>query len=146
MAKPGKRNQATGRSGGGRTTKIHALTDRLCRPIAFLLTGGQVADCKAGLVLLERMPTCKVLHANKGYDTDAIRRQTEASKIQPNIAVKPTRRWKPCFSPVLYRTRNAIERMFCRVKDFMQIATRYDVLATNYMAAVCLADTVSYWL
>ena len=92
------------------------------------------------------MPSCKVLHADKGYDTDAIRRQAEASKILPNIAAKTTRRWKPCFSPVLYRTRNAIERMFCRLKDFRRIATRYDRLATNYMAAVCLAATVSYWL
>ena len=43
----GECNQAIGRSRGGRTTKIHALTDRDCRPIAFLLTGGQVADCTA---------------------------------------------------------------------------------------------------
>jgi transposase len=42
--KKGERNQAIGRSRGGRTTKIHALTDGLCRPVAFLLTGGQVAD------------------------------------------------------------------------------------------------------
>ena len=47
-AKGGMLNQAIGRSRGGRTTKIHALTDGLCRPIAFLLTGGQVADCTAG--------------------------------------------------------------------------------------------------
>jgi len=40
--------QAIGRSRGGRTTKIHALTDCECRPIAFMLTGGQVADCTAG--------------------------------------------------------------------------------------------------
>jgi hypothetical protein len=39
--------------------------------------------------------------------------------------------WKNCFSPVLYRSRNAIERMFCRLKDFRRIATRYDRLAIN---------------
>ncbi|MGU3454657.1 hypothetical protein ACLBXZ_30600, partial [Methylobacterium fujisawaense] len=33
-----------------------------------------------------------------------------------------------------------------RLKDFRRIATRYDRLATNYLAAVCLAATVSYWL
>ena len=37
--KGGEQNQAIGRSRGGRTTKIHALTDKDCRPIAFLLTG-----------------------------------------------------------------------------------------------------------
>ena len=34
---------------------IHALTDRFCRPLAFLLTDGNVADCTAGDALLERM-------------------------------------------------------------------------------------------
>uniref|UniRef100_UPI003013F8DF IS5 family transposase n=1 Tax=Methylobacterium nigriterrae TaxID=3127512 RepID=UPI003013F8DF len=123
-----------------------ALTDRFCRPLAFLLTGGQVADCKAGAILLERLPTCRLLLADKGYDSDAIRRQIEATGAAPNIPPKVNRCWKPCFSPVLYRGRNAIERMFGRLKDFRRIATRYDRLATNYLAAVCLAATVSYWL
>ncbi len=47
---------------------------------------------------------------------------------------------------MLYRGRNAIERMFGRLKDFRCITTRYDRLATNYLAAVCLAAIVSYWL
>jgi hypothetical protein len=36
--------------------------------------------------------------------------------------------------------------MFCRVKDFRQIATRYDRNAINFLATVCIAATVSYWL
>jgi transposase len=36
--------------------------------------------------------------------------------------------------------------MFGRLKDFRRIATRYDRLARNYLAAVCLAAIVSYWL
>lgn len=63
-----------------------------------------------------------------------------------NIPPKANRTWKNCFSPYLYRDRNAIERMFCRLKDFRRIATRYDRLATNFLAAVCIAATVSYWL
>ena len=82
----------------------------------------------------------------QGYDSDAIRRQIEAAGAAPNIPPKVNRRWKPCFSPALYRGRNAIERMFGRLKDFRRIATRYDRLATNYLAAVRLAATVSYWL
>jgi transposase len=64
----------------------------------------------------------------------------------PNIPPKVNRRWKPCFSPVLYRGRNAIEQMFGRLKDFRRIATRYDRSAVNYLAAVCRAATVRYWL
>jgi len=94
---------------------------------------------------LARLPACCLLHADKGYDSDALRRQVEARGTAPNIPPKVNRRWKPCFSPVLYRGRNAIERMVCRLKDFRRVATRYDRLATNYLAAVCLA-AVSFWL
>ena len=85
-------------------------------------------------------------NAKKGYDTDAIRRQVEANGTAPNIPPKANRVWKPCFSPVLYRGRNPIERMFGRLRDFRRVATRYDRLATNFLAAVCLTATVSYWL
>ena len=105
-----------------------------------------MADCKAGAQLLERAPACRIMLADKGYDSDAIRRQIEATGAAPNIPPKSNRRWKPCFSPVLYKGRNAIERMFGRLKDFRRIATRYDRSATNYLAAVYIAATVSYWL
>jgi len=133
-------------SRGGRTTKIHALTDRFCRPIAFLLTGGQFADCTAADVLLEQMPPARLLHGDKGYDSDAVRRKIEDKGATPNIPPKANRRWKNCFSPYLYRDRNAIERSFGRLKDFRRIATRYDRSATNFLAAVCIAATVTYWL
>ena len=96
--------------------------------------------------MLEQMPRSAILLADKGYDSDAIRRQVEAKGPMPNIPPKANRRWKNCFSPVLYRNRNAIERMFGRLKDYRRIATRYDRLATNFLAAVCIAATVSYWL
>jgi transposase len=144
----GKRGNSTRPSAVARrrTTKIHALTDGMCRPIAFLLTGGNVADCKAGEVLIDRMPATSLLNADKGYDSDAIRRQVRQRGAFANIPPKANRTWKNCFSPYLYRDRNAIERMFCRLKDFRRIATRYDRLATNFLAAVCIAATVSYWL
>jgi hypothetical protein len=39
-----------------------------------MLTGGQVADCAAGALLLERLPDCDIPHADQGYDADALRR------------------------------------------------------------------------
>jgi transposase len=111
-----------------------------------LLTGGQVADCTAGAAILEQLPDCDILHGDKGYDANAIRRQVEARGAAPNIPPKANRKWKNCFSPFLYRNRNAIERMFGRLKDFRRVATRYDRNATNFLAAVCIAATVCYWL
>jgi predicted helicase len=42
--------------------------------------------------------------------------------------------------------RNVIERMFCRMKDWRRIATRYDRLARNFLSAVALVATACFWL
>jgi transposase len=47
------------------------------------------------------------------------------------------------YGPLLYRNRNAIERMFCRLKDFGRVATRYHRSAVNFLAAVCIAAALS---
>jgi IS5 family transposase len=59
-----------------------------------MLTGGQVADCTAASLLLERLPPCRILHGDKGYDTNAIRNQIEQHGAMPNIPPKASRRWK----------------------------------------------------
>jgi transposase len=88
---------AIGCSRGGRTAKIDALTDIYCRPIAFLLTGGHVADCIAADELLDRLVTAEILHGDKGYESDAVRRNIESKGAAPNIPPKTNRRWKNCF-------------------------------------------------
>jgi transposase len=35
--------------------------------------------------------------------------------------------------------------MFNRCNDYRRTATRYDLLARNFLAAVCIAVTVSQW-
>lgn len=50
--KGGRGRRRSAARGASRTTKIHALTDRDCRPITFLLIGSNVADCTAGHDLL----------------------------------------------------------------------------------------------
>jgi transposase len=108
-------------------------------------TGGS-ADCTAADAMLDQMSAADILHGDKGYDSDAVRRKIESKGAALNIPPKTNRRWKNCFSPRLYRNRNAIERMFGRLKDLRRIATRYDRLAHNFLAAVCLAATLCYWL
>lgn len=116
------------------------------RPLAFLVTPGQSADCHAAEALLRSLPTGSLVMADRAYDTNAVHEQIQSQGAVPNIQPKRNQLWKCCFSPFLYRGRNAIERMFCRLKDFRRVATRYDKLATNFMAAVQLAAIVSYWL
>lgn len=92
------------------------------------------------------MPASPILLADKGYDTNAIRHKVEGKGTIPNVPPKANRRWKNCFSPFLYRDRNAIERMFGRLKDFRRIATRYDRLARNFLASICLVAAVVWWI
>lgn len=122
------------------------MSDAQGRPLFLLLTGGNVADCRAAEALLDGLPPGLMVHGDRGYDSNAVRRQIEDAGSVPNIPPKSNRKWKNCFSPYLYRGRNAIERMFGRLKDFRRIATRYDRLAQNYLAAVHIAAIVCYWL
>ena len=95
---------------------------------------------------MQNLPSKLLVMAGRAYDTNAVRQQIETQGAVPNIPPKRTRIWKSCFSRVLYRGRNAIERMFCRLKDYRRIATRYDKLAANSASAVYLAAAVSFWL
>ena len=90
--KRGFKAQAIGVSRGGRTTKIHALSDGLGRPLAFVLTGGQAADCRAAEGLLQRIAPATLVMADRAYDTNAIRKQIEDQGAVPNI---PPRRTRP---------------------------------------------------
>ncbi|KMO28765.1 transposase [Methylobacterium aquaticum] len=38
-----------------------------------------------------------------------------------------------------------MEAVFCRLKDFRRIATRYDKLARNFASALALAAVVAFW-
>jgi len=44
-----------------------------------------------------------------------------------------------------YRRRHKIENFFCRIKDWRRIATRYDKLARNFLAATTIVG-VLYWI
>ena len=46
----------------------------------------------------------------------------------------------------LYKSRNLIERMFGRLKDWRRIATRYDRCAHIFYSAICIAATLIFWL
>jgi hypothetical protein len=67
-----------------------------------MVTGGQVPDCIAADELLDQLVSADILHGDKGYDRDAVRRKIESKGAAPNIPPKANRRWKSCFSPYLY--------------------------------------------
>lgn len=63
----------------------------------------------------------------------------------PVIPNNPTRKNVHPFDEIAYRRRNLIERVFCRLKDWRRIATRYDKLAANFASAVAIAAVIIWW-
>ena len=73
-------------------------------------------------------------------------RSITASCVGPVAAYGSNRKQPFNFNKRLYKPRWRIESAFNRLKDFRRIATRYDKLARNYLASVCLAAALLWWL
>jgi transposase len=165
VAEPG--DHAIGRSRGGLTTKVHALTDGRGRALVVLLTAGNVNDTTMFAPLLAalrvarcgpgRPRTCPdYLVADKGYSSRAnrtlLRRRGISHTIaQPGDQAANRRRkgsagGRPVgFDTARYARRNVVERGFCQVKQWRGLATRYDKHARNYAGALHLAALLT-WL
>jgi transposase len=97
-------------------------------------------------MLVDHLPDAQYLLADKAYDADHYRARLKQLRIQPVIPNKSNRKQPYAFDKKRYRNRNVIERMFGRLKDFRRVATRYDKNARNFMAALCLAALICYWI
>lgn len=87
----------------------------------------------------------KRLLADKAYDADSLRNWLKQRRIKAVIPSTASRRTPYPLDKHIYRRRNVIERLFCRLKNWRRIATRYDRHAANYIAAIAFATLVSEW-
>jgi transposase len=114
-------------------------------PVRLLITPGQASDKTSVPALLEGLPTAQAAVADRGYDSDAVlalvRQRGSAAHI-PSTSRRIVRR---SVDPELYRQRSLVERFFCKLKQFRRVATRFDKLARNFLAATMLAST-RIWL
>ena len=116
-----------GRSRGGLTTKIHALTNHEGLPIRFELTPGQAHDAPPCERLLDALQPGQWVLADKAYDADWIRAMIWEQGALDVIPPKSNRKLPSTFDAELYKQRNKIERFFGRLKaSFRRIATRYE--------------------
>jgi transposase len=144
--KRGAQEQAIGRSRGGRNTKIHALADAKGRLISLFLTGGDTHDCPAAENLIDQMRPAKHFLGDKAYDSADLRRRISQRGARPVIPNRSCRKQPFAFNRRLYKQRWLIENAFNRIKDYRRIAMRYDKLARNYFASVCIAGALVWWL
>ena len=84
--------------------------------------------------------------ADKGYDSRRWRRALSQRNITPCIPGRRRRKEPVVYDAELYKSRNRIERLFGRLKDWRRIAMRYDRCAHTFFSAVCIAASVIFWL
>jgi putative transposase len=151
-------DHALGRSRGGLSTKIHALTDASCAPVTLALTAGQAGDNPVLVPLLTGHLTKTAnrgfrLLADKAYSHDSTRARLRQMRVKHTIPERcdqiARRKAKgsaggrpPGFDPAVYAHRNTVERGFNRLKQWRGIATRYDKYALTYLGGVTLATLV----
>ena len=139
--KKGARNQDIGRSRGGQTTKIHLRTNSIGLPIAVTLSSGETSDYKGYEPLMQEPgPEPKVLIADKGYDSDAIRADLAERRIEAVIPFRRNRKVQPPIDGYIYALRNLIERCFSKLKHSRRLATRYDKTTESYLGFVLIAS------
>ena len=134
------------RTKGGLNTKLHAVTDARGRPISFFMTAGQVSDYTGAAALLDGLPKADWLLGDRGYDADWFRDALEEKGITPCIPGRKSRNKPVKYDRRRYKSRNKIEIMFGRLKDWSRVATRYDRCPTVFLSAVALAATVLFWI
>jgi putative transposase len=142
--KGGAEAQGLGRSRGGFTTKLHLAAADESTAVIVVLTPGQCHDAKAFPAVFGAIPdSCPAEYAvmDKGYDSDEIRDALVSRDIAPVIPSKVNRIEPIEYSEKHYKTRNRVERLIGKLKQFRRVATRYDKLAGTFLAFVQLTAT-----
>jgi putative transposase len=116
------------------------------------VTGGHVHDSQVvehdSQVVEDVLVTPKsplAVTADKAYDSQKVRQQIKDDGALPVIPNRSNATKKAYCPQRFYRQRHKIENFFCRIKDWRRIATRYDKLARNYLAAANLVGAL-YWV
>jgi len=127
-------------------SKLHAVCDGQGKPVALLLSEGQMSDYKGAALLLDQLSDAKELLADRGYDADWFRLALLERGITPCIPPKKNRKIQYEYDKQLYKQRHKIENMFGRLKDWRRISMRYDRCAETFRAAITIAAIVTFYL
>ncbi|HGG05421.1 MAG TPA: IS5 family transposase, partial [Aliiroseovarius sp.] len=139
--KRGTQSQAIGRSRGGITTKILALTDALGNLADFRLVPGQAHDLRAVPELIEDL-TADHLLADRAFDADWLHAKLADRDIAPVIPPKSNRKFPAAFDKETYKWRHLIENYFGKLKENRGIAMRSCKTDQSFKAFIALAATV----
>lgn len=109
-----------------------------------LLSAGNTNDITMAAALVQAAGPFRKLLADRAYDADHLRQMLAKRGAEAVIPSTTSRRAPIAYDKIAYRDRNLVERMWCRLKDFRRVATRYDKLARNYLSSALIAATYAY--
>lgn len=115
--------------------------DRHGLPVRLILTAGQASDKTTFPQLIEGLDLAQDVVADRGFFARAIIELIEARGAAAHIPSQSNVRIRRVIDREIYRQRNLVERFFNKLKHFRRIATRFEKLARNYLAAVLMAAT-----
>src|ERR1700712_3990855 len=122
-AQRGTESQAIGKSRGGWTTKIVALTDALGNLVRFSLLPGQRHETIGVAPLIEGI-TFGALIADKAFDANWIIQEMDERGAAVVISQHPKRRKPREIDRDLDPWRHLVENFFGKLKEFKRIAMR----------------------
>lgn len=117
------------------------MTERGGKPIVCALTAGQRHESPQAIPLLEHALEHMwpdAVAGDKGYSASDLRAWLTDHEIAAVIPTRDNERDQD-YDREAYRERPMIERTINRLKRYRRIATRYEKLASSYLAMVTLA-------
>jgi transposase len=99
---------------------------------------GQRHDSIAAEPLLEGVPIGALI-ADKGFDTNAIRKLLAERGVTAVIPPKANRTEAITCDFEMYKWRHLVENFFCNLKQFRRLATRFEKTDTSFEAMIYLA-------
>lgn len=122
--------------------------------MTFVLTAGERHELSVAEVVMEQGAVKRVgrgrlrpkrLVGDKGYSSPTFRAYLRRRGFRYTIARRRNQRRSGAFDKALYKTRNRVERLINRLKQFRRIATRYEKRAASYAAMLTIAS-ILLWL
>ncbi|MFC3428609.1 MULTISPECIES: IS5 family transposase [Sphingobium] len=140
-AKGGPQGQAIGRSKGGMTTKILALTDALGNLVRFELLPGNRYDTIGVAPLIDGIEFGALL-GDKAFDSNWIVQDLDQRGAKVVISQHPGRAQKLKIDVEMYKWRHLIENFFSKLKEFKRIAMRACKTDQSFSAMIYLAAAI----
>mgnify|MGYP002625994681 FL=1 len=106
-----------------------------------MLSGGQRNDINYAIPLLEQVDIKESdILADRGYDSNKLIDYIYAHGSEQTIPSRKGTKFDRYCDWHLYKERHLMENYFLKLKAFRRIATRYDKLASTFVAFICIAQ------